>query len=152
SLAHVHVLSRLRTGDEPGAWEQRADFIAFRLHQGEAVIGNDDYPAAAGPRARDWRIEFATPLEHAPTLSLASHPDRFVFLAQGTGPYRLVAGSGRARRGDYPVDAALASLRATQGSNWQPPLAALGARATLSGEAALAVPAPVVHRDWRTWL
>ena len=152
SLAHVHVLSRRRAGDEAAAWEQRADFVAFRLHQGDAIIGNDDYPATPGPRARDWRIELATPVEHAPTLSLAYHPDRFVFLAQGAGPYRLVAGSGRARRGDYPIDAALASLRASQGSNWQPPLATLGARATLGGDAALIAPALVVHRDWRTWL
>ena len=152
SLAHVHVLSRRRAGDEPGAWEQRADFVAFRLRQGEVLIGNDDYTATSGSRARDWRIEFATPLEHAPTLALAYHPDRLVFLAQGPGPYRLVAGSARARRGDYPIDAALASLRASQGSNWQPPLATLGARTTLRGDAALVAPAPVVHRDWRTWI
>jgi len=152
SLAHVHVLSRRRAGDQLDAWQLRADFVAFRLHQGDAVISNDDYTAISGPRARDWRVEFATPVEHPPALSLAYHPDRFVFLAQGAGPYRLIAGSGRARRGDYPIDAALASLRASQGSNWQPPLATLGARTTLRGDAALIVAAPVVQRDWRTWI
>ena len=153
SLARVHVLSRQRPGEnDPAAWVQRASLIAFRLRQDDSVIGNDELPASYAARARDWRIESSTPLEHAPTLSLGFQPDRFVFLAQGEGPYRLVAGSAIARRGDYPVDAALASLRASRGRDWQPPLATLGARETLKGEAALLPPAIVKPFDWKTWL
>jgi hypothetical protein len=76
-----------------------------------------------------------------------------VFLAQGGGPYRLVAGSARAQRGDYPIDTALAPLRARLGKDWQPPLATIGTRETLQGEAALR-PAPTAtpRSDWRTWL
>jgi hypothetical protein len=103
-------------------------------------------------RMQDWRIEFATPLAHAPALSVAYLPQRFVFLSQGAGPYRLLAGSARARRGDYPIDGALAQLRAKSGAGWQPPLAALGARATLQGEHALVAQPVVVQRDWKTWL
>jgi hypothetical protein len=153
SLARVVVLSRRRPGDDdPSAWMQRAALVAFRLRQDDGVIGNDEFPAAYAARARDWRIEASTPLEHAPKLMLGFQPDRFVFLAQGAGPYRLVAGSAVARRGDYPVDAALASLRASHDRDWQPPLAALGARAALKGDSALV--APVVEKpfDWKTWL
>ena len=152
SLARVHVLSHPRD-TRPDAWAQRAAIVAFRLHQDDAVVGNDEIAAAPTAAAREWRVESATPLDHAPTLSVAYLPDRLVFLAQGEGPYRLVAGSARTRRGDYPVDAALASLRATQGSEWQPPLAALAARTTLQGDAAF-VPAaaPEKPHDWKSWL
>ena len=156
SLARVNVLSRERGdagSDDSTRWLQRADFVAFRLRQGDTVVGNDELPVSRAGRARDWRIELATPLDHAPTLSVAYQPDRFVFLAQGAGPYRLVAGSARARRSDYPVDTALAQLRATLGADWQPPLASVGTRLLLQGDHALQAPPPApVHRDWKTWL
>jgi hypothetical protein len=149
SLARVRLASARRSGDAE-QWSPRAEFVAFRLRQGDALIGNDEITVAHAAPARDWRIEPATPVAHAPVLSVAYRPDRLAFLAQGTGPYRLVAGSAHARRGDYPVDAALASLRAGQGKDWQPPLATLGARSTLAGETArIAAPAP---RDWKSWL
>jgi hypothetical protein len=145
SLAHVRVSS--------GAPHVlHADFTAFRLRQDGAVLANDEIEIAPTPRTQDWIVESTTPLDHAPTLRVAFRPDRFVFLAQGSAPYRLVAGSARAHRGDYPVDAALAQLRAKFGNDWQPPLAALGARAALLGVAAYTpTPAPT-HRDWKTWL
>jgi len=153
SLARVVVLSRHGPReDDPAAWMQRASLVAFRLRQDDGVVGNDELPAALAARARDWRVESATPIEHAPKLSVGYQPDRFVFLAQGEGPYRLVAGSAGARRGDYPVDAALASLRASHGRDWQPPLAALGARTTLKGDSALVANVVEKPRDWKTWL
>lgn len=145
SLAHVRVFS-----DTPQAL--RADFTAFRLRQDGTVLVNDEIEIAPTPRTQDWLIESTTPLDRAPTLRVAFRPERFVFLAQGSGPYRLMAGSARARRGDYPVDAALAQLRAKLGNGWQPPLATLGARATLSGVAAYTVAPVPTHRDWKTWL
>jgi len=148
SLARVQV--RSRTGAEANAWQTRAEFTAFRLHQDDGALANDEIALAPGGRAQEWRVEPATPLDRAPTLRIAYRPDRFVFLAQGGGPYRLVAGSARARRGDYPVDAALAQLRAKLGPDWQPSLAALGTRTTLQGESAL-VAAPRPH-DWKTWI
>ena len=149
SLARVHVLSRAGK-DDASAWVHRADLVAFRLRQDDAVIGNDEVLASGIGRMQDWRIEFATPLAHAPALSVAYLPQRFVFLSQGAGPYRLLAGSARARRGDYPIDGALAQLRAKSGAAWQPPLAALGARTTLQGEHALVAQPVVVQRDWAT--
>jgi hypothetical protein len=145
SLAHVRVSS--------GAPHVlHADFTAFRLRQDGAVLANDEIEIAPTPRTQDWVVESTTPLDHAPTLRVAFRPDRFVFLTQGNGPYRLVAGSVHAHRGDYPVDAALAQLRAKFGNGWQPPLATLGERATLLGVTAY-TPAPApTHRDWKTWL
>lgn len=149
SLARVHVLSRWTQG-ETEHWLPRADFVAFRLKPGDLLVGNDESAIAPAAPAREWRVEAATPLEHAPVLTVAYLPDRFVFLAQGAGPFRLVAGSARAQRGEYPLDAALASLRAGKGRDWQPPLATLAARTTLQGERAL-VPAAAA-RDWKSWL
>ncbi len=151
SLARVHVLSRAGK-DDASAWVSRAELVAFRLRQDDAVLGNDEVLTSGMGRMQDWRIEFATPLAHAPALSVAYLPQRFVFLSQGAGPYRLLAGSARARRGDYPIDGALAQLRAKSGAGWQPPLAALGARATLQGEHALVAQPVVVQRDWKTWV
>lgn len=154
SLAHVRALSQQpRLGATPATWSVAADFVAFRLRQGEAVLVNDEIPIASIQRAQDWRIEPTTPLSQAPQLHVAFVPDRFAFLAQGQGPYRLVAGSARARRGDYPVGAALATLRTNLGKDWQPPLATLGPRQTLQGEHAMVPAAPVESpRDWKTWL
>ncbi|HZP67763.1 MAG TPA: DUF3999 domain-containing protein [Rudaea sp.] len=135
-----------------GPWTLRNRFVAFRIHEGNAMASNDEFALSPAARARDWRIELATPLEHAPTLSIAYRPDRFVFLAQGAGPYRLVAGSVHARRGEYPIDAALAPLRAKLGADWQPPLTRLGAREVLEGAQALEA-APVQRKpDWKRWL
>jgi len=83
-------------------------------------------------------------------LNLAWRPDRFVFLGDAQHRYRLVAGSATARRADYPVEVALTQLRAKLGADWQPPLAALGTRATLAGDAALQMPAS--KYDWKTFL
>ena len=149
SLARVRIASRART-DDGGPWQTRAEFTAFRLRQGADESSNDEVATFPGARAQVWRVEPATPLEQAPAMRVAFRPDRFVFLAQGSGPYRLVAGSARARRADYPVDVALAQLRAKLGADWQPPLAPLGTRTVLQGEHALtAAPAPP---DWKTWL
>jgi hypothetical protein len=150
SLARVYV--RSRAGDT-NAWQTRAEFTAFRLRQNDDVSGNDEIAVTANGRAQHWRVDPVTPLDAAPTLRVAFRPDRFVFLAQGAGPYRLVAGSARGRRGDYPVDAALAQLRAKLGTDWQPALAALGPRVELVGAAAYTpLPPPQVHHDWKTWL
>lgn len=97
-------------------------------------------------RLHALRLTSTPALQQAPTLRVAFTPDRFAFLAQGSGPYRVLVGSYAARRGDSPVDAALARLRLDKGSDWQPPLATLGEPAVAAGEAALQ-PAKVPF-DW----
>jgi hypothetical protein len=48
------------------------------------------------------------------------------------------------------VEPALASLRASLGKDWQPPLASLGAPKASAGDAALHAPPPPL--PWRRWL
>ena len=98
-------------------------------------------------RLQHLRLHTDTPLPQPPSLALGWHADSFVFLAEGAGPYSLLAGSYAAQRGDYPVDAALEKMRpADAAADWQPPLAALGARSDVGGAAAL-LP-PKVPFDW----
>ena len=89
-------------------------------------------------------------IAEAPDLMLGYRPDSVVFLAEGAGPYTLAAGSVSARHADYPVDAALTSLRASLGRDWQPPPAALGQAKASGGEAVLKAAAPPV--PWRRWV
>jgi len=152
SLARVRIAVRGRVADERVPWLSCADFTAFRLRQGEESIGNDETTTCRGMRALELKLLPSTALDRAPSMRVAFRPDRFVFLAQGSGPYRLVAGSARSHRGDYPVDAALAQLRGKLGTDWQPPLAALDTRVTLQGESAFTPAPPEIHRDWKTWL
>jgi hypothetical protein len=153
SIAHVRIASRMLDAPGPVAWLTRAYFTAFRLHQGDSLIGNDEVPTGSEPRSSEWRVEATPALDRAPSLSVAWRAQRFVFLAQGHGPYRLIAGSVNARRAEYPVDIALTELRGKLGKDWQPPLAQLGARDTLAGaDAFKPAPAAPAPRDWKTWL
>ena len=127
-------------------------FVAFRLHDGDTLLVNDPVQSFASQRSREWRVDLAAPISHSPTLTLAYIPDRFVFLAQGAGPYRLIAGSATTRHNDAPVDVALSQLRSSAGADWKPPLAALGARSDLQGEKALAAEPPPTPQPWKTWL
>ena len=122
------------------------------LATGTAVqIGAETDAAAPIPfatvRVQHLRLHTDTPLAQPPTLRVAWRPDVFVFLAEGSGPYNLLAGSHAARRGDYPLQAALNRIHpAGAGADWQPPLATLGAASVTGGPAALL--APKLPFDW----
>ncbi|MBS0582238.1 MAG: DUF3999 domain-containing protein [Proteobacteria bacterium] len=149
SVARIDIASRSGAAQ---AWTTRAQLTAFRLRQGDDAIINDATTLPGPARDREWRVQSATPLSHAPTLNLAWRRDRFVFLGEGKQQYRLVAGSATARRADYPVEVALAQLRSKLGTGWQPPLAIVGTRETLAGDAALKAPTPTSKYDWKTFL
>jgi hypothetical protein len=151
SVARATVSHRV-TATPPNAWLRGPEFVAFRLRDGDATLTNDPIRVPTLRRSNDWRVAFASPVAHAPLLSLAYTPDRFVFLAQGTGPFRLVAGSANTRRADAPVDVALSRLRASGGPAWAPPLASLGRRVDVRGVAALSVAKPAAPSPWKTWL
>lgn len=152
-LANDNALAPLilsaRDGD---TWRELARATAFRLRSGEETIRNADVEWPDASRLREFRIDSRVPLAVPPRLSLDIRPDRFVFLAEGDGPFVVAVGSARARHADYPVDIALASLRARLGKDWQPPLARLGA-AHESGGAHALQPTPVDSPlPWRRWL
>lgn len=129
-------------------WSGVAGFTAFRLGAGDAEVRH--LPAdVAAVRDRLWRVRTTPALAQAPALELSYRPDRFVLLAQGPEPYRLLAGSARATRPDYPVQAALAALGAARTPGWQPPIATLGEGVPAAGDAALRSDR---GPDWRRWL
>jgi len=139
SVSAVQVDAR-----EPGTewWQGAATFTAFRLGNGKDEVRHVA-PKVELHREREWRVTTRPALTQAPTLVLTYKPERFVLLAQGPAPYVLVAGSVRAARDNYPVQAALAASSAA------PQPAKLGARSEAGGQAALA---PKRGEDWQRWL
>lgn len=152
-LASDNALAALTLSAREGtASRELARFTAFRVRSGEETLRNGDIDLVAGGRQDTFRIDARTPLAAAPRLAFAFRPDRFVFLAEGAAPYRLAVGSATARRPDYPLEAALASLRASRGKDWQPPQATVGAGRASGGDAALQPPpAPTPWRQWLLW-
>ncbi|GAA0718949.1 DUF3999 domain-containing protein [Dokdonella soli] len=144
------TLSARMPGSPGREWSDLARVTAFRLRSGDETIRNSDIDLTSTPRLREFRIESRVPLAAAPRLALGYRPDSFVFLAEGDGPWTLAVGSARVRRADYPVDAALAGLRAKSGKDWQPPLAKLGAARESAG--AIALKPPPAPTPWRRWL
>jgi Protein of unknown function (DUF3999) len=131
-------------------WTSVGRQTVFRLRQGDLTIDNDDYMLGMATTAREWRLSSVAPLDTPPSIKVTYLPDRFVFLAQGKGPYTLAAGSRSAQRTPLPVEQALAPMRTHFGADWQPPTASLGARAAAGGDAAY--DAPKTPPNWRGWL
>lgn len=151
ALARITLFARLADAPD-AAWTRVATQTAFRLRQGNDVLRNDDLAIQLARRVKALRIESSNAIAEAPDLMLGYRPDSVVFLAEGAGPYTLAVGSASARHADYPVDAALASLHASLGKDWQPPPAALGQAKASGGEAVLkAAPPPVPWRRWVLW-
>ena len=150
--ATAEVILDAQNGSAGGedAWTPIGRTLLFRLQQDGLRIDNEDYALTAPIAAREWRLRSPIALTPAPTMDVAYLPDRFVFLAQGRGPYTLAAGSRDARRDPLPVEQALAPLRSRLGAEWSPPVATLGARSEAAGTQAYAEKA--TPPDWRRWL
>jgi hypothetical protein len=144
-LGGDNTVARFSLFDRDAGNEQMlATITAVRIGTG---AGEDPATPFATTRVQHLRLHTDTPLSQPPSLQVAWQPDVFVFLAEGSGPYSLLAGSHAARRGDYPLEAALERLRPRDaGANWQPPLATLGAVSDAGGAAALL--APKAPFDW----
>ncbi len=135
---------------EDAPWQTRAGpWVAYRV--GAAIADRSAAQSLAGVfRDRHWRLSSRTPGNGIPTLRLGYRPEVMVFVAQGSGPFTLVAGSARATRANAPVPQLVEALRVQHGSDWQPADATLGAPTMLAGDSALAS-APA-QRDWKAWL
>ncbi|MFP7722241.1 DUF3999 domain-containing protein [Lysobacter sp. A3-1-A15] len=130
-------------------WQLRAGpWMAYRV-DGPGP-GSQSAPRGLDQPVRDryWRLTPSGPTGGmAPTLQLGYRPEVVVFLAQGGPPYRLVAGSARARRADSPLPQLVSTLRSHHGAGWQPAPAYLGTPKVLAGPSALEAP-----RNWTQWL
>lgn len=133
-----------------GTWTPRIDrWMAYGV---ASSSGADRSPPRVLPRTtrdRYWRLRATGAVPAPPVLRLGYRPEVLVFVAQGTPPYALVAGSGRARRADAPIAPLIDALRTARGTDWQPETATMGAPAVLAGEGARDATPP---RDWRTWV
>lgn len=132
----------------PPQGQGASNWVAVSTLELVRAAGNGgDATARFAPRlVQHLRLHSDTPLAQAPIVSAGWLPPQYVFMAEGSGPYRLLVGSYAARRGDYPVDTALERMRAGNGADWLPPVATLGPRVDAAGPAALA--APKVPYDW----
>ncbi|GAB6195559.1 DUF3999 family protein [Lysobacter xanthus] len=126
---------RLQSRDGEGHWIDRANgWVAYR-------VGTRRSPPRVFDRSlrdRHWRLTAETD-GTPPHLELGYVPERLVFLAGGTRPYTLVAGSATAHRERRPVAAAL-------DARTRPGEAHLGPARERGGDAALRRPV-----DWKTW-
>jgi len=141
---------RLESREAPdAAWQARTSaWTGYHLVERNGELRSPPQPLLGTHRDRHWRLLADSPRSGpAPTLRLGYTPERVVFLAEGEAPWRLLAGSARARRQQAAVAPMLDSLRRRQGEGWEPASAHLGERQTLAGEAALTPP-----RDWTLWL
>jgi hypothetical protein len=147
ALAGANTVARFVLTAHDGGGTTDASLATITAVQTDKAAGNATASTFEPVRVQRLRLHTGTPLAQAPTLAVGWHPDVFVFLAEGAAPYSLLAGSYAARRGDYPVDAALEKMRSADvGNDWQPPRAALGDRSDAGGAAALL--APKVPHDW----
>ena len=148
SVASVVVESR---DDAAATWRERARFVVFRVADGRGEVGSEPI-AVSADRDRHWRVSSVPPLSAAPALTLTWHSESFVLLAQGPGPFRVVAGSASMRNPEFPVSELLAQLRGQLGPDWRAPLARLGSGSPLTGPVALEAPEdPGRERRWLLW-
>ncbi len=136
-------------GDAP--WTLRAGpWVAYAIGSGEEANRSAPEPLAGLTRDREWKLVGAERDASAPRLRLGWRPESLVFIARGTPPYRLVAGSARTVRAGAPVSHSLEAIREARGPGWQPARAVPGGMEPLAGERALR-PGATPH-DWRGWL
>lgn len=141
-----------RRDDEKSAWQPAASpWMAYRLDSAGTSSRSPPQPLHDDTRDRHWRLRPRDAFEGAPpVLRLGYRPEVVVFLAEGSPPFALLAGSARAWRQDAPLPQLVDALRTERGRDWQPATATLGTRAVLAGDAALQPVAPPT--DWKRWL
>lgn len=140
TAARVHL--QLPQGEGTTSWFDLATLDLVRAAGKEG----DAQSRFALRRVQHLRLHSETPLATAPVVSIGWLPPQYFFMAEGGGPYRLLAGSYASRRGEYPVSEAWDRLRAKYGEAWTPPVATLGPRVDEVGAEALK--APKVPYDW----
>ena len=131
-------------------WRYVGQLTAFRLRGAGLALDNESMDVAT-TRWQEWRIEPNVALARVPALRLEYRPETWLLLTHGRGPYVVAAGSGSARRDDFPLQALVSRVRSRYGRDWRPAEAALGPMQTAGGEAALSAYDPAQRRTWILW-
>lgn len=136
---------------EDAPWTLRAGpWVAYAIGLGEGASRSAPQPLTGIVRDRQWKLVGAQGDAAMPRLRLGWRPEALVFIAAGSPPYRLVAGSARSQRAGAPVAQSLEAIRGARGPGWQPGRATLSPPRVLGGEQALQ---PATRpQDWRGWL
>lgn len=143
------------------AWEQAGQHwrrvhngLFYRLRREGGVL--DSEPAAIGPvRASRWKLVVERGSSQPdPGLVLGWRPDRLLFLAQGQGPWQLVAGSVHDAQTGFPQARRYADPQMRELLKHTGPvgIATLGPREVLGGSARLETPRSPEWRRWLLWL
>jgi hypothetical protein len=148
-------LVELRVLSMPAAdatWIERGRALAYRLDAGGTVLESAEIVLPL-TRDRMWRIEPVNgdtrALGDTPEILLGWSPESVLFVARGSGPYTLAAGSATGVASTQPV----ASLLSTLGDAGQEAFVSeawLGAGHVLGGDQALVAPRPPV--PWQRYL
>jgi hypothetical protein len=132
-------------------WNPRGGLTAFRLRGAGVALDNAPLSMPV-TRDREWKLDSGTDLAQPPKLRFAYHPETWLLLTHGKPPHAIVAGSARAKRGDFPLDALYGQVKARYGGDWTPPTATLGPKATAGGPIALVEEiSPDRNRQWVLW-
>lgn len=132
-------------------WQQVHNGLFYRLRRDGSALASEPVTFAARRCAR-WKVvvERGT-AESRPGLRLGWRSDRLLFIAQGVGPWQLVAGSARDAENDFPQarrfsDPQMRKLLEDAGPVGS---ATLGRRVELGGAPSLE---PSRSPEWRRWL
>lgn len=140
------------TADAP--WRRVHKGIFYHLRGGGEALANA--PASIdGARARRWKVVIARGRADVPVqLELGWRPDRLAFVAQGSGPYRLVAGSGADVEAAFPQEQVFgdSAIFGFARDNDLIGAATLGPRTELGGPARLRFEPEPEPIDWSRWL
>jgi hypothetical protein len=150
-------LAELRVWSRPASearWIERGTALAWQLAAAGSVLQSAEI-AVPTTRDRHWRLEAlnadAGALGQAPTVDAGWIPDALLFVARGSGPFTLAAGSATGVAPAQPV----AGMLETVGADGQGPYLAealLGEAHALGGEQALRPPvAPVPWQRYLMW-
>jgi hypothetical protein len=143
----VQATLEVREGSQ-ASWVRRGGGSVYRLKFGALTLDSPELALSAP--GREWRLRL-TPAEGLekvePVVELGWVPHRLVFVASGSGPFRLAYGAANVEPIGGPLGGVLADIE-------KPASGTVVSVATLGGELALGGPSRLSRSalaDWRSW-
>ena len=148
AVAHLRVSAREQGETD---WRVVGAYTAFRLRGAGIVLDAGPMDIDDSSRFGEWRIDSDTNIAKPPRMRFDYRPESWVVLTHGRAPYVIVAGSRRAQRSAFAIDALIVPLRARYGEQWRPPTMGHGEMRASAGEAALNGWDATQRRTWLLW-